>query len=1699
MASNYSPSSFIAVAAQPGALAPVTILQESRHVNWEEEQDEFGGTGNYSSTMESHPFVLNDGGLLQISTSGDTNTTAWLLCSLRGAVAGASGGGGNFSLTFTAPGPGDYWVWVWREDDTGSGDYDLTVDFTPREQILPLPGTVLAKPQALPATAANTGGFTANWNGVPGVARFRLDVATDDLFSAASILPAWNNVDVSNTLSFIVTGLTSGLSYFYRVRAINTVGLPSPSSEPMAAAPLGAPPPPPNLGVATAITTGGFTAHWTAIPGVAGYVIDLSQELTFATLVGGWSGAGAGGPTATSKTVTGLAGGTTYYYRVRAFNAIGVGAYSLPRTLTTLPTSAGPSAGVNPGTGLAVDYFSDLTLSQLMDTGTVSQIADYDDNGDSEEQSSRRYTGFVRPYNTGPLTFVLNADDGARLWINHQLLIDTWTQGGGQMSAPVSLSAGQLYALKLEFFQNGGERRVELLWQDGGQVSEVIPASRLYPPGTPPNLPVIGGLNTAGGTFGVAFSAQLMASGSPTSYTVTGPLPTGLVFNPRTGAITGTPTQTGTFRLTVQATNALGASAPAPLTLTIAKATPVLTVKNESVENQAFLPITPAMIPVNAVAPAAGLPAPNGTIRYTAYRVDIATQTFDPLRPSFPAVPNSFYYGIDQNYGKLSVTATYNGDANYLPATKTVIFENRDTAPPVFTEGTGLTPLLVAPKSASVRWNPATDPRGVTYDVSLDNGASVFASGLTKPETVLPNLTADSIYQVVVRATDSRNNSTMWSPPLTVITPSAASTASTGSTWRDLNGDGLADEIIPNEVTPNSSTRFNYFALPEQDRTLTFAEWVLDFIYVSGYSYSLPGGDFYTTASPTNGYLVGLDSFMPIWSEEIQTVTLAQVMPVFQFVAEPGYAYSVNRELTRSDGAKLYPRIFVPTLWEDLGSVATVHEWSPGGPWLEQSYDAFPHVLVRYSQPIGSISLAGQFAAVTVGTTRGLGGILSVPFPASGNVVISLKDLANQVLKAGPKVVWEVWDRINQIRVGTSTVGDLLDIGINTSGEFQVGLKLDDSTQVWFNVSVQPPPAPKLAVDANRDGTITFDAADATSASAPYRFWLNDDDDVKFSSAFWSDRDPEYYPARRPDSGDRVINSPRDCEDLSRLWLDLSGLAASIKSTSSDLYIGLKWKTTGGTAPAIRLFRSADPTGGLGHIKDVMVARIQADKVNSRRYDFCLVHADYADLSLDPIETNPEIDQVASGADSRPADFIFTKGAFGEVTESQPMARLLFEAVREGKGELVLVVVRKTSSNSWEKVFEGGSVWLQLENIRRMYVRVHATPAEPNFLLPWQVSSPPPSPYEESSVIAEDKALRILDTQLSYAAGDSTEALAAHPFSPVPGEQAKCVVFVHGIDLNVPTQQGYAQSFFKRLWWEGYRGRFVAFRWSTPLADGIFNSPFGWGQEGKSVYNSGEYRAFKGGTSLRKFVSDLRSSTNPFYVGAEAVIGLAAHSQGNIAAGEALRQGMQVNSYVAMEAAVPLSCYYSSSETLPAFPRFSNAETQSRTTASHGGASPRYPGYFASLGSSAKASYHNEDDFWLVGGTAAAGLFETNWIANNAKYKPDLAGTLNNYRFNFINGPYFEASARTLRGVLDAHESMAFVCRSMSLALGAVAPAPMFGSQVNLKTQYQFGLGRPDHSGQFQRDIQFMYGNENGIPWAEPLYVQLMRHLLVGP
>ena len=87
--------------------------------------------------------------------------------------------------------------------------------------------------------------------------------------------------------------------------------------------------------------------------------------------------------------------------------------------------------------------------------------------------------------------------------------------------------------------------------------------------------PAITSATSANGTVGTAFSYQITASNSPTSFSATG-LPAGLSVSTTTGLISGTPTAAGTSTVTLGATNA-GGTGNATLTLTIAGPAPVIT------------------------------------------------------------------------------------------------------------------------------------------------------------------------------------------------------------------------------------------------------------------------------------------------------------------------------------------------------------------------------------------------------------------------------------------------------------------------------------------------------------------------------------------------------------------------------------------------------------------------------------------------------------------------------------------------------------------------------------------------------------------------------------------------------------------------------------------------------------------------------------------------------------------------------------------------------------------------------------------------------------------------------------------------------------------------------------------------------------------------------------------------------------------
>jgi hypothetical protein len=87
----------------------------------------------------------------------------------------------------------------------------------------PTPGA----PTALKATNVTATSFTAKWSSVSDATGYRLDVATNSSFT--TYVPGYQDLDVANTTSRNVTGLTANTSYYYRVHAYNGNGT-SPNS-----------------------------------------------------------------------------------------------------------------------------------------------------------------------------------------------------------------------------------------------------------------------------------------------------------------------------------------------------------------------------------------------------------------------------------------------------------------------------------------------------------------------------------------------------------------------------------------------------------------------------------------------------------------------------------------------------------------------------------------------------------------------------------------------------------------------------------------------------------------------------------------------------------------------------------------------------------------------------------------------------------------------------------------------------------------------------------------------------------------------------------------------------------------------------------------------------------------------------------------------------------------------------------------------------------------------------------------------------------------------------------------------------------------------------------------------------------------------------------------------------------------------------
>ena len=76
-----------------------------------------------------------------------------------------------------------------------------------------------------------------------------------------------------------------------------------------------------------------------------------------------------------------------------------------------------------------------------------------------------RWTGSVQPRFTETYTFSVTADDGVRLWVNGQELVNAWvTQPPTTYTGSIALKAQQLYDIQIDYFQATGGAVAELQW-----------------------------------------------------------------------------------------------------------------------------------------------------------------------------------------------------------------------------------------------------------------------------------------------------------------------------------------------------------------------------------------------------------------------------------------------------------------------------------------------------------------------------------------------------------------------------------------------------------------------------------------------------------------------------------------------------------------------------------------------------------------------------------------------------------------------------------------------------------------------------------------------------------------------------------------------------------------------------------------------------------------------------------------------------------------------------------------------------------------------------------------------------------------------------------------------------------------------------------------------------------------------------------
>lgn len=107
--------------------------------------------------------------------------------------------------------------------------------------------------------------------------------------------------------------------------------------------------------------------------------------------------------------------------------------------------------------------------------------------GVNSDRFSVRWLGTLTPQFTEHYTFHTVTDDGVRLYVNTNIVIDAWKEEFMNLaSIPMVLYAGQRYDFRMEVFDNAARAIAKLYWSSPSTPRTIIPKG-CFTPGKPPD------------------------------------------------------------------------------------------------------------------------------------------------------------------------------------------------------------------------------------------------------------------------------------------------------------------------------------------------------------------------------------------------------------------------------------------------------------------------------------------------------------------------------------------------------------------------------------------------------------------------------------------------------------------------------------------------------------------------------------------------------------------------------------------------------------------------------------------------------------------------------------------------------------------------------------------------------------------------------------------------------------------------------------------------------------------------------------------------------------------------------------------------------------------------------------------------------------------------------------------------------------